>query len=64
MPHSASRSRRSPADAMAGRNAERALLMASALATWDDRVSESIFDVDDERATVEMIMRGAHSHAS
>jgi len=38
------------------RKAEYAALQANAADTCDDRVSESIFDVDDERAEVDIIV--------
>lgn len=43
---------------VAWREAEYAALRANAADTCDDRVSESIFDIDDERAEVEIIVHG------
>ena len=56
-------SHRSPALSTQRRRAEQAARQAKAAANWDDRVSENIFDVDDERAEVEIIARGIHSDA-
>jgi hypothetical protein len=41
---------------IAWREAEYAALRANAKDTCDDRVSESIFDVEDERAEVDIIV--------
>jgi len=40
------------------RDAENAALLANAADTCDDRVSENIFDVDDEREEVDIIVHG------
>jgi len=40
------------------REAEYAALRVNAADTCDDRVSENIFDVDDERAEVDIIIHG------
>lgn len=40
------------------RAAENAALRVNAADTCDDRVSENIFDVDDERAEVDLIIHG------
>lgn len=52
------RSRKSPQLPIAWREAEYAALRANAADTCDDRVSENIFDVDDERAEVDIIVHG------
>lgn len=38
--------------------AEYAALRADAEATFDDRVSDNIFDIEDERAEVDIIVHG------
>jgi len=43
---------------MAWREAEYDALKASATDTFDDRVSEDIFDSEDERAEIELIVHG------
>ena len=43
---------------IAWREAEYAALRANAADTYDDRVSENIFDVEDEHAEVDIIVRG------
>jgi hypothetical protein len=58
MKHSAFRSRKSPERAIAWREAEYAALRHNAADTCDDRVSENIFDVEDERAEVDVIVHG------
>ena len=40
------------------RKAEATALRANAADTCDDRVSDNIFDVDDERAEVDIIVHG------
>jgi hypothetical protein len=50
------RSRKSPGVPIAWRQAEYAALRANAADTCDDRVSENIFDVEDERAEVDIII--------
>jgi len=58
MKRSAYRSPKSLALPIAWREAEYAALRANAADTCDDRVSENIFDVEDERAEVDSIVRG------
>ena len=64
MKRSAFRSRKSLKLPIAWREAEYAALRANAADTCDDRVSENIFDVEDEREEVEIIVhrmiRGAN----
>ena len=50
------RLRKVPELAVDWRKAEYAAVQANAADTCDDRVSESIFDVDDERAEVDIIV--------
>ncbi len=50
------RGRKSPALPHAWREAEYAALRANAADTSDDRVSENIFDIEDERAEVDIIV--------
>ncbi len=57
MKRSASHSRKSPELPIAWREAEYAALRANAADTCDDRVSENIFDAEDERAEIESIVR-------
>ena len=56
MKHSTHRNRKSPRLPIAWREAEYAALRANAADTCDDRVSEDIFDVEDERAEVDLIV--------
>ncbi len=49
---------KSPELPIAWRQAEYAALRANDADTCDDRVSEDIFDVEDERAEVEIIIQG------
>jgi hypothetical protein len=56
MKHSAFRSRKLPELPIAWREAEYAVLRANAADTCDDRVSENIYDVEDERAEVDIIV--------
>jgi hypothetical protein len=58
MKHSAIRSRKSPERPPAWRDDEYAALAANATDAYDDRVSENIFDAEDERAEVDAIVRG------
>jgi hypothetical protein len=58
MRQSAIRSRKSPERPLAWREAEYTALGADATDAYDDRVSENIFDADDERAEVDAIVRG------
>lgn len=50
------RSRKSTAIPIAWREAEYAALRTNAADTCDDRVTENIFDVEDERAEVDIIV--------
>jgi hypothetical protein len=56
MKRSAFRSRKLPQLPIAWREAEYAALRTNAADTCDDRVSENIFDVEDERVEVENIV--------
>ena len=56
MKRTAIRRRNSPGLPVAWREAEYAALQANALDTCDDRVSEDIFDVEDEHAEVDIIV--------
>ena len=56
MKHSAFRSRKLPELPIAWREAEYAVLRANAADTCDDRVSEDIFDVEDECAEIDIIV--------
>jgi hypothetical protein len=58
MKRTALRSRESFKPPVAWREAEYAALRANAADTCDDRVSEDIFDVEDERTEVDIIVRG------
>jgi len=58
MKHSAFRGRKLPERPITWREAEYAALRANAADTCDDRVSEDIFDVEDERAEVDIIVHG------
>ena len=58
MKRSAIRSRNKPALPLAWNEAEFAVLWANVPDTCDDRVSEEIFDVEDENAEVDIIVRG------
>jgi len=58
MRRTASRSRKSPKLPIAWREAEYATLRANAADRYDDRVSENIFDVEDEWAEVDIIVHG------
>lgn len=64
MKRSALRGRKSTERPIAWREAECAALRADAGDTCDDRVSENIFDVEDERAEVDIIVRGMIHGAS
>jgi hypothetical protein len=57
MKRSAFRSRKLPKLPIAWREAEYAALRANAADTCDYRVSENIFDAEDERAEVDIIVR-------
>jgi hypothetical protein len=56
MKHGTVRSRNSTKRPLAWREAEYAALRFNAADTCDDRVSESIFDAEDERAEVGIIV--------
>ena len=58
MRRNAIRSRKSPKLPIAWREAEYAALRAIAADTYDDRVSENLFDVADARAEVDIIVHG------
>ena len=58
MKRNAVRSRKSAQLPIAWREAEYAALQANAADTYDDRVSDNIFDAEDERAEVDIIVRG------
>ena len=58
MKRSALHGRKLPERPIACREAEYAALRFNAADTCDDRVSEDIFDVEDERAEVEIIAHG------
>lgn len=64
MARSAHRSRKSSEFLIGWREAEYAMRRVNAADTCDDRVSENIFDIEDERAAVDLIARwviqGAH----
>jgi hypothetical protein len=49
---------------IAWREAEYAALRANAADTCDDRVSESIFDIEDERSEIDSIVHGMRHDAS
>ena len=49
---------KSPEPPIAWREAEFIALRVSATDAFDDRVSEDIFDAEDERAEVELIVHG------
>ena len=59
MKRTAIRHRKLPDLPIAWREAEHAVLRANAADTCDDRVSENIFDVEDEWAEVDIIVRSA-----
>jgi hypothetical protein len=56
MKRSAVRSRKLPERPIAWREAEYAALRFNAADTCDDRVSEEIFDIEDERVEVDIIV--------
>jgi hypothetical protein len=58
MKRNALRSRKSPTLPIAWREAEYAALRANAADSCDDRVSDNIFDAEDERAEVDSIVHG------
>lgn len=58
MKRTALRTRQLVARSIPWDEAEYALLQANAADTCDDRVSDDIFDVEDEHAEVDIIVRG------
>jgi len=58
MKHNAIRSRKVARLPITWRDAEYAALRANAADTCDDRVSENIFDAEDERAEIDIIVHG------
>lgn len=52
------RSRKSAQLPIVWREAEYAALRANAAGTYDDRVSDNIFDAEDERAEIDIIRHG------
>ena len=58
MRHSELRNRKLPKRPISWREAEYAALQVNAADTCDDRVSDDIFDVEDERAEVDIIVDG------
>ena len=64
MKRTATRSKNLPGLPIAWREAEYAALRANAADTCDDRVSENIFDVEDERAEVDIIVHGMQHGAN
>ena len=58
MKRTASSSRKSSRHQAAQREGEFSMQQANAAAAFDDRVSEEIFDVEDERAEVDNIVQG------
>jgi len=61
MKRAAARHPRAPRIASAWRNAEYAALRAIEADNCDDRVSDDIFDIDDERAAVDIVVNGINS---
>lgn len=57
------RTRRSREHPIAWRGAEQAALLVNASDTCDDRVSENIFEIEDERLEVDSIVRGMNRSA-
>jgi hypothetical protein len=64
MKHTAFRRRELRERPIAWREAEYAALRANAADTCDDRVSEDIFDVEDERAEVDIIVHRMNHSAN
>ena len=58
MKRNAYRSRKSPGLPLVWSKADYAALWSKAADTYDDRVSEDLFDFDDERAEVDIIVHG------
>ena len=58
MKRNAIRSRKSPRLPIIWREAEYTAQRANAAGTYDDRVGENIFDAEDERAEVDIIVHG------
>ncbi len=57
MKRGASLGRKPPKHAIPWRDAEYVALRANAADTSDDRINENIFDAEDERAEVDLIVR-------
>ena len=55
---------RSPVPPIAWREVEYAAMRTSATDMFDDRVSEDIFDVEDERAEIAIIVHGMIHNAN
>lgn len=64
MKRNAQRSTKSFRIPVAWREAEYAALRANAADTCDDRVSDDIFDAEDERAEVDNIVHGMHGDSN
>lgn len=64
MRHDAARSLKVPAISVAWRKAEHAALRVNAADTCDDRVSDDIFDIEDERAAVDFLSHGNIRYAN
>ena len=64
MKHNAYRSSKSPQLPIAWREDEYAALRSNAADSYDDRVSENIFDADDERAEIDIIVQRMNHDAS
>jgi hypothetical protein len=64
MKRSQIRSHRSPEVPIAWRDAEYAALRVNAADTCDDRVSDNIYDIEDERAEVDIIVHGMDRDAN
>ena len=64
MKRTASSSRKSSKSRIAQRDDEYTMRQAGSTAAFDDRVSEEIFDVEDERAEVDIIVQGMMHDAS
>ena len=64
MKRTASGRQKSPALPVAWQEAGYAALRAAVADTCDDRVSEDIFDIEDERAEVDLIVHGMNHRAN
>ena len=64
MKRSAYRSSKSSPLPIAWREAEYAALRSNAADSYDDRVSENIFDIDDERAEIDSIIQRINHDAN